>query len=74
MILDSSAMVLKPINKTPGKVVPNVVGMGLRDAIFKLEEEGISVYVVQGKGKVVKQSVKPGVKVQMGDRIYLTLK
>lgn len=74
MDIDSSAMVLKPINKTPGKVVPNVVGMGLRDAIFKLEEEGISVYVVQGKGKVVKQSVKPGVKVQMGDRIYLTLK
>jgi len=74
MDVDSSAMILKPVIKTPKKVVPNVVGMGLRDAVFKLEEQGITVYVVNGKGKVVKQSVRPGVKARMGMRVYLTLK
>lgn len=74
MDVDSSSMILKPITKTPKKIVPNVVGMGLRDAVYKLEEQGISVYVVNGKGKVVKQSVKPGVKARSGMRVYLTLK
>lgn len=74
MDIDSSAMVLKPIADIPKKVVPNVVGMGLRDAVFKLEEQGISVYVVNGKGKVVKQSIRPGIKARMGMRMYLTLK
>ena len=74
MDVDSSAMILKPIADTPQKVVPNVVGMGLRDAVYKLEEQGITVYVVNGKGKVVKQSISPGVKVRMGMRVYLTLK
>ena len=74
MDIDSSAMVLKPIAEIPQKVVPNVVGMGLRDAVFKLEEQGITVYVVNGKGKVVRQSVRPGVKARMGMRVYLTLK
>ena len=74
MDIDSSAMVFKPIADIPKKVVPNVVGMGLRDAVFKLEEQGISVYVVNGKGKVVKQSIRPGIKARMGMRMYLTLK
>jgi cell division protein FtsI (penicillin-binding protein 3) len=39
--------------------VPNVVGMGLRDAVFLLENQGIRVHSV-GVGKVKSQSVKPG--------------
>lgn len=40
-------------------IVPNVVGMGLRDALYLLENRGIRVNIV-GVGKVKSQSVKPG--------------
>ncbi len=73
MDVDSTSLKLKPQSETPKKIAPNVKGMGLRDAIFKLEEEGLTVYVVQGKGKVVKQSVTPGTQITMGMSVYLTL-
>jgi cell division protein FtsI (penicillin-binding protein 3) len=41
------------------KQVPNVVGMGLRDALHILENQGLHVEV-NGFGKVRKQSIKPG--------------
>jgi len=40
--------------------VPNVVGMGLRDALFALENRKLKVQV-NGFGKVVSQSLPPGV-------------
>ena len=40
-------------------VVPNVQGMGLRDAIYLLENLGLRVKA-SGKGRVVRQSVTPG--------------
>lgn len=39
-------------------VVPNVVGMGLDDALYLLERSGLAVDVV-GYGKVTKQSIAP---------------
>lgn len=53
-------------------VVPNVVGMGLRDALFLLENRGIQVSVV-GVGKVKSQSVKPGRNAQSVPTITLVL-
>ena len=44
------------INK---QVMPDVKGMGLKDALYLLENLGIKVSV-QGKGKVLNQSVTPG--------------
>lgn len=41
------------------KIVPNVVGMGLRDALYLLENRKIRVKV-RGHGKVKSQSPKPG--------------
>ena len=41
--------------------VPNVVGMGLRDALFVLEKAGLNV-MVRGNGKVLTQSLPPGAK------------
>lgn len=38
------------------KAVPNVVGMGAKDAVFLLENAGLKVRMI-GKGKVVKQSI-----------------
>lgn len=73
MDIDSSALSLQPRVEKLKKVVPNVIGMGLRDAVYKMEEKGIKIYVVKGKGKVVSQSVSPGREIKRGMRVYLTL-
>ncbi len=41
------------------KLVPSVVGMGLKDAVYLLENRGCRVRI-QGVGRVVRQSVAPG--------------
>ena len=54
--------------------VPNVVGMGLEDALYLLEKCGMEVEVV-GYGSVKKQSVAPNTIVAKSDkRITITLK
>lgn len=53
-------------------LVPNVKEMGLKDAIYLLENAGLIVEV-RGKGKVVNQSILPGSRVRKGDRIVLTM-
>jgi cell division protein FtsI (penicillin-binding protein 3) len=41
------------------KVVPSVVGMGLKDALYVLENRGLRVSF-SGYGKVISQSITPG--------------
>ncbi len=41
------------------KLVPSVVGMGLKDAVYLLENRGCRARI-QGVGRVVRQSVPPG--------------
>ena len=55
----------------PEGVVPSVVGMGLRDALFILENRGLKVEV-DGYGKVVRQSIRPGTKAR-GQTVRLVL-
>ena len=52
--------------------VPDVVGMGLRDAILLLESNGFQIKAV-GRGSVQHQSVRPGEKVKKGTEIVLQL-
>ncbi len=52
-------------------IIPNVVGMGLRDALFLLENKGLKVEV-RGVGKVSSQSVQSGVSAA-GQNIILIL-
>ncbi|MCB0670267.1 MAG: transpeptidase family protein [Saprospiraceae bacterium] len=52
-------------------LVPNVVGMGVRDAIFILENRGMSVKV-NGFGRVREQSVAAGTRIS-GQKILLYL-
>ena len=52
-------------------VVPSVVGMGLRDALYILENRGLNV-VISGTGKVVLQSIRAGTKIK-GQTIKLKL-
>ena len=58
--------------KKTGKGVPNVKSLSLKDALFLLENAGLKV-VVKGKGKVVKQSLRPGEKIIRGKVIELIL-
>ncbi len=53
-------------------VVPVVTGMGLRDALYILENRGLKV-VVSGSGKVRNQSILAGTKIR-GQTIRLTLR
>ena len=52
-------------------MIPSVVGMGLKDALFVLENRGLRVNV-SGFGKVVAQSINPGTQTN-GQSIYIKL-
>ncbi len=54
------------------KIMPDVVGMGLKDALYLLENAGIRVKVV-GKGAIKKQSIKTGEKISAGAALTLEL-
>ena len=53
-------------------LVPNVEGMGLSDAIYLLESFGLVVQPI-GRGKVCKQSIKAGQKLEKGQKIIIEL-
>ena len=54
------------------EIVPNVLGMTLRDAIFLLENHGLRVSH-NGSGRITGQSMTPGQKILKGSRITLKL-
>ncbi|MBL7924469.1 MAG: transpeptidase family protein [Bacteroidia bacterium] len=54
------------------ETVPNVTGMGLRDALYLLESQGLQVKPL-GRGSVVRQSIKPGTKLLKGQQIIIEL-
>ena len=53
--------------------MPDVCGMGARDALYILEREGLNVNI-QGRGKVVEQSIPSGKVIQPGTTVILKLK
>ncbi len=53
-------------------LTPNVLGMGLKDALYLLENAGFKVTVV-GKGTIVKQSIQAGTKFSKGTELILEL-
>ena len=58
--------------KTSGHTIPNVTGMGARDAVYALEKRGVKA-IVRGRGKVKSQSLYAGTEVKQGMKceIYL---
>ncbi|NVO02803.1 MAG: transpeptidase family protein [Bacteroidetes bacterium] len=58
--------------KMATNIVPNVVGMGTRDAIYILENAGLKV-VLNGRGLVKSQSISAGSKIVNGAIIQLVL-
>jgi cell division protein FtsI (penicillin-binding protein 3) len=68
---NNRGIVLKELSLA-GNVVPDVVGMGAKDAVYALESCGLRVSL-SGKGDVVSQSVKKGNKVTPGQTVTLIL-
>lgn len=69
-----STVVVSPRN-IPGEsvgMVPNVLGMGLKDALYILENRGLKVRIV-GSGMVKRQSLQPGSRCFSGSAITLEL-
>lgn len=63
--------VIKPNGIKP-KLMPDVKGMGLKDAVYLLENLGLKVSV-KGRGKVAAQSVAPGASLAKGITVVLEL-
>ena len=55
-----------------GELVPNVVDMGLKDALYLLERKGMKV-VVDGRGTVRNQSVQAGSLIRTGTVVKLNM-
>lgn len=62
---------MKP-NLIRDKIMPNVKGMGLKDALHLLETMGLKV-VPRGNGKVTQQSLQAGTSITKGLTVYLDL-
>ncbi|WP_231461952.1 penicillin-binding protein [Pedobacter sp. Leaf132] len=63
--IDTSAGTIFQENSERKGVMPNVSGMGLKDALYLLGNAGLKTRV-SGSGKVIRQSVQAGVKVSKG--------
>jgi cell division protein FtsI (penicillin-binding protein 3) len=55
-----------------GSVTPNVAGMGLKDAVYLLENKGLKVST-SGRGRVINQSLIAGTNFKKGQNISLVL-
>ena len=64
--------VLKNLNYLKGNRMPNLVGLGLKDALYLCESRGLKVYI-DGVGKVVTQSILTGDPVEAGQQIKIML-
>lgn len=53
-------------------IMPSVIGMGMKDAVYLLENAGLIV-TVHGAGKVKTQSITAGSRYQNGSRVVLEL-
>lgn len=62
------------INKqnVTNKIMPDLKGMGLKDALYLLENLNLKV-MVKGKGRVVTQSIDPGVAYQQRQPVIIQL-
>ena len=70
-IFEAPAPVVIPVSEDG--LIPDVTGLGIRDAVSILEPLGLKVKV-HGQGRVVKQSIPTGEKAIKGQNITLELK
>jgi cell division protein FtsI (penicillin-binding protein 3) len=73
VVTQKNATTVKLANRIISKkTIPNVVGMGLKDALFILENLGLDVDF-QGAGKIVKQYPEAGTSLYPGTQVKLLL-
>ena len=70
--INSNNKIIIKDNSTNTNQVPNVKGLGLKDAIYILESSGLKVQI-SGVGKVKQQSLNPGTFFTKGNTILITL-
>ena len=68
----NQAVMNAPFNSLSTSVTPNVVGMGLKDAVYLLENMGLKV-TVTGRGRVINQSLTAGTNFKKSQTISLIL-
>ena len=68
--LDSCVNLLS--KKIKSDLMPDVKGMGVKDAIYILENMGLTVDIV-GRGTILKQSISPGSRIRKGDLVKLEM-
>ncbi|MBQ6162829.1 MAG: transpeptidase family protein [Prevotella sp.] len=68
----SSSIQLDKSPRYANDVVPDMTGMGARDAVYMLEKRGVKVKL-SGRGKVTKQSLDAGHKIKKGEWCILYL-
>lgn len=69
--IDSTAIHTQGVATQEG-LVPSVIGMGLKDAIYLLEREGLRVNF-SGRGRVVSQTIRAGSRAVKGQTIGIRL-
>lgn len=63
---------LSKVPMTPEGIMPDVMGMGARDAVYLLESRGLKV-IIKGRGKVHQQSIAYGKPYRRGARVTLEM-
>lgn len=63
---------LSKVPMTPEGIMPDVMGMGARDAVYLLESRGLKV-IIKGRGKVHQQSIAYGKPYRRGTRVILEM-
>lgn len=67
-----NAIALSRRNGLSARQIPDVHGMGARDAVYLIEKRGVRCRLI-GRGKVVEQSLEPGHVIRKGDVCTLKL-
>ena len=70
---NNAAVSKAPVNvAVSGNVTPSVIGMGLKDAVYLLENMGFKINA-SGKGRIISQSLAAGTSFKKGQEILLLL-
>ena len=70
--VNNDAIAWRANHSDQSNLVPNVQGMTLKDALYLLENKGMKVSI-SGTGRVVRQSVFPGRRIEKGTPISIEL-
>ena len=73
VVRNNNALQLTRVKQYGNAYIPDVLGMGARDAVYLLESRGVKVRL-EGRGKVTAQSLPAGHFIKKGESCTLTMK